>query len=150
MDTFQIESCVKATLMQYSRTYAYVRTLIAHWWKFSHIKIFVTWATCESFPIYSSLYLCMLKVGGELLTSVCRLHHQQKAHDILKKAWDAPGSPFKGTPFDPTRVNIAGVWWPREKAASRIVYRTEYRQTVKKKTKRSLVLFSAHGYLLSE
>jgi hypothetical protein len=35
---------------------------------------------------------------------------QQKAHDILKKAWDAPGSPFKGTPFDPSRVNITGVW----------------------------------------
>lgn len=35
---------------------------------------------------------------------------EQKAHDILRKAWDAPGSPFKGTPFDPSRVNVTGVW----------------------------------------
>ena len=34
----------------------------------------------------------------------------QKAHDILKKAWNAEGSPFKGTPFDPSRVQIAGSW----------------------------------------
>lgn len=35
---------------------------------------------------------------------------QQKAYDMLHKAWDAPGSPFKGTPFDPTKVNVAGDW----------------------------------------
>lgn len=27
---------------------------------------------------------------------------QQKCSDILKQAWDAEGSPFKGTPFDPS------------------------------------------------
>ena len=27
---------------------------------------------------------------------------------MLKKAWDAEGSPFKGTPFDPSRLNIGG------------------------------------------
>ena len=32
----------------------------------------------------------------------------QKAHDILKKAWNAKGSPFKGTPFDPSRVQLQG------------------------------------------
>jgi len=24
----------------------------------------------------------------------------------LKKAWDAEGSPFKGTPFDPSKLNL--------------------------------------------
>jgi len=33
---------------------------------------------------------------------------EQKTHDLLKQAWDAEGSPFKGTPFDPSRVNISG------------------------------------------
>jgi len=33
---------------------------------------------------------------------------EQKTHDLLKKAWDAEGSPFKGTPFDPSRVNMGG------------------------------------------
>ncbi|XP_047144233.1 nudC domain-containing protein 3 isoform X1 [Hydra vulgaris] len=33
---------------------------------------------------------------------------EQKTHDLLKKAWDAEGSPFKGTPFDPSVVNING------------------------------------------
>jgi hypothetical protein len=32
----------------------------------------------------------------------------QKAHEMLRKAWDAEGSPFKGTPFDPSRVQISG------------------------------------------
>jgi hypothetical protein len=27
---------------------------------------------------------------------------------MLKKAWDAPNSPFAGTPFDPSKVNITG------------------------------------------
>ena len=26
--------------------------------------------------------------------------------DMLRKAWDAEGSPFKGTPFDPSKVNF--------------------------------------------
>ena len=30
----------------------------------------------------------------------------QKVHDILKKAWDAEGSPFQGQPFDPSKLNI--------------------------------------------
>jgi len=33
---------------------------------------------------------------------------EQKTHEMLKKAWDAEGSPFKGTPFDPSRLNIGG------------------------------------------
>jgi len=32
---------------------------------------------------------------------------EQKTHAMLEKAWDAEGSPFKGTPFDPSVVNIA-------------------------------------------
>ena len=27
--------------------------------------------------------------------------------EILKKAWDAEGSPFKGTPYDPSKVQLA-------------------------------------------
>lgn len=34
----------------------------------------------------------------------------KKAHEVLKKAWDAEGSPFKGTPFDPSRIQISGTW----------------------------------------
>jgi len=30
-----------------------------------------------------------------------------RMHDILKKAWDVEGSPFKGTPFDPSKVQLA-------------------------------------------
>ncbi|KAF8571346.1 hypothetical protein P879_00079 [Paragonimus westermani] len=32
---------------------------------------------------------------------------QQKVHDMLAKAWDQEGSPFRGTPFDPSKINIA-------------------------------------------
>lgn len=32
--------------------------------------------------------------------------HEEKTYELLKKAWDAEGSPFRGTPFDPSRVNI--------------------------------------------
>ena len=28
--------------------------------------------------------------------------------ETLKKAWDADGSPFKGTPYDPSLVNTSG------------------------------------------
>jgi hypothetical protein len=28
--------------------------------------------------------------------------------DMLRKAWDAEGSPFKGTPFDPSAINFSG------------------------------------------
>ncbi|KAA3674537.1 uncharacterized protein DEA37_0005533, partial [Paragonimus westermani] len=31
----------------------------------------------------------------------------QKVHDMLVKAWDQEGSPFRGTPFDPSKINIA-------------------------------------------
>jgi len=31
---------------------------------------------------------------------------EQKTYGMLEKAWDAEGSPFKGTPFDPTSVNL--------------------------------------------
>ena len=37
-----------------------------------------------------------------VLTSVCF----QKVHDMLKQAWDAEGSPFKGQPFDPSKLNV--------------------------------------------
>jgi hypothetical protein len=26
--------------------------------------------------------------------------------DMLRRAWNAEGSPFKGTPFDPTKINF--------------------------------------------
>jgi len=31
---------------------------------------------------------------------------EQKTHQLLEKAWDAEGSPFQGTPFDPSKVNL--------------------------------------------
>jgi hypothetical protein len=33
---------------------------------------------------------------------------EQEKLDILKKAWNAEGSPFKGTPFDPSKLNLPG------------------------------------------
>ena len=33
---------------------------------------------------------------------------QLQNEDMLKAAWNAEGSPFKGQPFDPTRLNING------------------------------------------
>lgn len=33
--------------------------------------------------------------------------HEKKVHDILREAWDAEGSPFKGQPFDPSIVNVS-------------------------------------------
>ncbi|XP_067672428.1 nudC domain-containing protein 3-like isoform X2 [Haliotis asinina] len=32
--------------------------------------------------------------------------HEQKQHEMLRKAWDAEGSPFKGQPFDPSVLNF--------------------------------------------
>ncbi|XP_063066042.1 nudC domain-containing protein 3 [Engraulis encrasicolus] len=32
--------------------------------------------------------------------------HEMKVHDMLKKGWDAEGSPFKGQQFDPTMFDI--------------------------------------------
>jgi hypothetical protein len=31
-----------------------------------------------------------------------------KNEEMLRKAWDAEGSPFKGTPFDPSKINLGG------------------------------------------
>lgn len=31
---------------------------------------------------------------------------QQKVHEMLKKGWDAEGSPFKGQQFDPSMFDI--------------------------------------------
>lgn len=39
----------------------------------------------------------------------------QRMYDILKEAWDKEGSPFKGTPFDPSLVNVhtpSGSYYP--------------------------------------
>ena len=33
---------------------------------------------------------------------------EEKQMEIMKRAWDAEGSPFKGTPFDPSRLGIPG------------------------------------------
>ena len=33
---------------------------------------------------------------------------EMQNEDMLRKAWDAEGSPFKGTPFDPKMVNFSG------------------------------------------
>ena len=33
---------------------------------------------------------------------------EMKNEDMLRKAWDAEGSPFKGTPFDPSKLNLSG------------------------------------------
>ena len=32
--------------------------------------------------------------------------HELKVHDMLKKGWDAEGSPFKGQQFDPKMFDI--------------------------------------------
>lgn len=31
---------------------------------------------------------------------------EEQQMEMLKKAWDAEGSPFKGTPFDPSKLNM--------------------------------------------
>ncbi|XP_033736495.1 nudC domain-containing protein 3-like isoform X2 [Pecten maximus] len=31
---------------------------------------------------------------------------ENKAHKLLREAWDAEGSPFKGQPFDPSKMNV--------------------------------------------
>ena len=33
--------------------------------------------------------------------------HEIETYNLLEKAWDVEGSPFKGTPFDPSKVNIS-------------------------------------------
>merc|ERR1712060_643861 len=33
---------------------------------------------------------------------------QLRTADIMKDAWNAPGSPFRGTDFDPTLLNLSG------------------------------------------
>lgn len=33
--------------------------------------------------------------------------HEMKVHDMLKKGWDADGSPFRGQAFDPSMFNIS-------------------------------------------
>ena len=33
---------------------------------------------------------------------------EEKQIEMLKNAWNAEGSPFKGQPFDPTKFNISG------------------------------------------
>ena len=33
--------------------------------------------------------------------------HEIETYSLLEKAWDVEGSPFKGTPFDPSKVNIS-------------------------------------------
>lgn len=33
---------------------------------------------------------------------------EQDKLEMMKKAWNAEGSPFKGTPFDPSKLNLAG------------------------------------------
>ncbi|KAL5018936.1 hypothetical protein ScPMuIL_004658 [Solemya velum] len=32
--------------------------------------------------------------------------HEKKVHDVLKQAWDAEGSPFKGQEFDPSKFSV--------------------------------------------
>lgn len=33
---------------------------------------------------------------------------EMSQQEMLRKAWDAEGSPFKGTPFDPSAINFSG------------------------------------------
>jgi hypothetical protein len=33
---------------------------------------------------------------------------EEKQYEALKTAWDSEGSPFKGTPFDPSKLNLNG------------------------------------------
>lgn len=33
---------------------------------------------------------------------------EEKNIETLKKFWDSEGSPFKGQPFDPSKLNLAG------------------------------------------
>lgn len=39
------------------------------------------------------------------VTQLCRPF--QKVHEMLKKGWDAEGSPFRGQKFDPSMFNIS-------------------------------------------
>lgn len=32
---------------------------------------------------------------------------EEKQQEMLQKAWNAEGSPFKGTPFDPSKFNLS-------------------------------------------
>jgi len=33
--------------------------------------------------------------------------HESKTYEMLRKAWDVEGSPFRGQPFDPSKINIS-------------------------------------------
>ena len=86
----------------------------------SLLLFFLLLSLIMSVIIFPSLCVCSVPAcGGDaslpvitkciiLYFSLCMYICLQKAHDMLKKAWDAEGSPFKGTPFDPSRVQISG------------------------------------------
>ena len=42
-----------------------------------------------------------------LPTYICLFVFNQKTHELLKQAWNAKGSPFAGTEFDPSKVNVS-------------------------------------------
>lgn len=49
---------------------------------------------------FFELYFIIIIIIGELTSE------QIKQQEILRKAWDAEGSPFKGQPFDPNIVQF--------------------------------------------
>ena len=48
------------------------------------------------------------EAGWSSLTAPYLIHTSLQNEDVLRKAWDAEGSPFKGTPFDPSALNMGG------------------------------------------
>lgn len=58
--------------------------------------VVVRWRHIDCF---NNLHVCLI--------SLCVCVFAQKVHDILRQAWDAEGSPFKGQPFDPSVVNVS-------------------------------------------
>lgn len=47
-------------------------------------------------------YLCIMVI----YTVPVIFFFNQKVQDILKDAWNAEGSPFKGQSFDPSKINM--------------------------------------------
>jgi CS domain len=51
-------------------------------------------------------FSCPVEVFGCIFKFIALFLLLQNTEDILKAAWDAEGSPFKGTPYDPSKVNF--------------------------------------------
>lgn len=50
--------------------------------------------------------MVFISLDGRYSTSLPPCVSPQKVHEMLKKGWDAEGSPFRGQQFDPTMFDI--------------------------------------------